>query len=78
MFAAVSSSLLASPTSMSDSSLDWGETLRGLGDLLARRQGGVDPWHCGAGRLWLKCAAAMHSAVVLSHTHCSLSHTVTP
>lgn len=30
------------------------------------------------GRLWLKCAAAMHCAVVLSHTHCSLSHAVMP
>ena len=50
------------------SSLDWGGGC-GLGGLLARRQGGPGPPHCCVGRLWLKCAAAIHSAVVLSHTH---------
>ncbi len=65
------------PCGSSLSSLDWGES-RGLGGLLARRQGGPGPRHWCDGRLWLKWAAAIHSAVVLSHTHCSLSHTVTP
>lgn len=65
------------PCSSSLSSLDSGEA-RGLGGLLARRQGGAGPRHRCDGRLWLKWAADMHSAVVLSHTHCSLSQTVTP
>ena len=53
------------------SSLEGGGVGRGLG---RRLQGAAGPWHWAGGRLWLKWAAAMHSALVLSHTHCSLSH----